>query len=68
MSKQKITGPNAQYQKKQLIKLITEDLKQRTVGSTSWEGLPDCDESYLCLNKLNKTILIKIYECLMGLD
>jgi len=68
MSKLSTKDINAKYRKKELVKFITEDLKERTVGSTSWEGLPDCDESYLCLNKLNKTILIKIYECLMGLD
>ena len=67
MPKQRIMGPNAQYQKKDLAKHITNILKEETICSESWKGLPNCDESYLCLKRLNKTILIKIYESLMQL-
>jgi len=68
MSKPNIMDINNKYRKKELIKFVTEYLKSRTVDNLSWEKLPDCNESYLCLKRLNKTILIKIYECLLALD
>jgi len=68
MSKPNITGTNAMYRKKELVGFIIKRLKKLSINNESWKGLPDCDESYLCLKKLNKTMLIKIHECLMALD
>lgn len=56
---------NKRYRKWKLVELITETLQTMSRKTSSWEGLPNCDESYKCLKKLNKTVLIKIYECLM---
>ena len=59
---------NARYKKSELVKFTKKELQERSEDNTSWRGLPNCDESYKCLNKLNKAVLIKIYECLMALD
>jgi len=56
---------NKQYQKSKLVEYITEMLQTMSKKNPSWNGLPNCDESYKCLNKLNKVVLIKLYECLM---
>ena len=60
--------PNASYKKSELVSFIQMELQERTQNNLSWKDLPSCDESYRCLRKLNKVILIKIYECLMQLD
>ncbi len=66
-AKQKITGPNAKYRREDLVRHITEFLKVETIGNEGWKGLPDDDLSYWSLKRLNKTMLIKIYECFMQL-
>ena len=58
---------NSTYKKKELVSFIIDSLRVESKDNSSWEDLPNCVGSYKCLYKLNKTILIKIYECLMQL-
>lgn len=70
MSLKSLKGLNLRYQKSNLVPLIKKTLQklQEKDFQKSWEGLPNDEKTYKCLESLNLAVLIKIYECLRNLD
>ena len=54
--------------KKDMIDQIKRKLREFGQRGYYLDELPDCEESYKCLEKLNNTVLIKISLCLTYLS